>query len=129
MKAKTKTKAKLRILCVDDDHQLSAMLDLYTKDGGEIVHLDSVKRLDSAMEKISKEFPDIVIVDLSVPDSDPLAVIQEIAKRFPEIRIILYSNQEDQNLIGAAIDAGACKHVHKEHGVKSLLDAIYEAAD
>jgi DNA-binding NarL/FixJ family response regulator len=79
------------------------------------------------LEQISRDRPNIVVLDLSVEGSDPLRTIQEINRRFPEIRVILYSSEDDQHLIDKAIKAGACKHVHKEHGIKSLLDAIYEA--
>ena len=118
-------KKKLRILCIDDDQDLSAMLDLYEKNLGAI-DLTPESGLDKALRQIAKDHPDIVVIDLSVPTSDPLETIRGIGKNFPKIRIILFSGEDDQELIDKALAAGASKHVHKDQGVKKLLDAIYE---
>ena len=122
-----KKKEKIRILCVDDDQDLSAMLDLYKKQDVPLETIGTVDNLDKAFETITIELPDIVVLDLSVPGSDPVETIQRIGVRFPEIRVIVYSSEDDQTLIARAIKAGATKHVHKDSGFKPLLDAIYEA--
>ena len=121
-------KDKLRILCIDDNQELSAMLDLFKKEEIPSQHLVPVNNLEKALDQITKERPDIVVIDLSLQGSNPLPTITEIHRRFPEIRIILYSAEDNQAFVHQSLKAGVFKHVHKGDGVKILLDTIYSAA-
>lgn len=125
-----KTKAEqIRILCIDDNQNLSAMLDLFNNEESLLQHVGTTNNLEKALEQIARDQPDIVVVDLSIQGSNPIPTIREINRCFPAIRIILYSNDIDQALVDEAIKVGAFKHVHKEEGVKSLLDTIYSSVE
>lgn len=68
--------------------------------------------------------PDILLLDLSMPDLDGIAVTKQIKPRFPDLRILILTIHEDQAMLREAIRAGASGYILKRAAEAELISAI-----
>ena len=74
--------------------------------------------------RVLADRPDVLILDLSMPDLDGIEVIEAVKPRFPEVKILILTVHEDQGLLRAALQAGASGYVLKRAAESELVDAI-----
>lgn len=117
--------APIRIL-VADDHELvrkglCALLD--AKAGvsvvGEAANGDEAVRLAQTLN------PDVILLDLVMPEKDGLAAITEIKADDPEARILVLTSFTDDQKVFTAIKGGALGYIPKDSNPQELLDAIH----
>ncbi len=77
-----------------------------------------------ALELIDKTRPDILLLDLSMPDLDGISVTRESKRRFPEVRVLILTVHEEQALLREAIRAGASGYILKQAAESELLSAV-----
>lgn len=77
-----------------------------------------------AIDLIEKAQPDVLVLDLSMPDLDGIAVIKKIKPQFPELRILILTIHEDEGLLRAALKAGALGYILKGAAESELISAI-----
>lgn len=77
-----------------------------------------------AMELVEKCRPDVLLLDLSMPDLDGIAVTKKLHPRFPDLRILILTIHEDKALLKAALQAGASGYVLKRAAEAELISAI-----
>lgn len=114
----------VRILCVDDNEDiLWALGAIFARTKGfEVVGSRSTtKGLVAAVEK---EKPDILVLDLDMPDPSPLTALRQIVGSGVATRTIVFSGHLRRELIAQAMDAGAWGYVTKSDGEASLVAAI-----
>lgn len=73
--------------------------------------------------------PDIVIMDISMPDLNGIEATDSILKKLPETKIIALSRHADKHFIYKMFSSGAVGYVHKESAVADLYDAIEAVLD
>ena len=78
-----------------------------------------------AIEMVEKMMPDVLVLDLSMPDLDGIAVTKKIKPQFPELRILILTLHEDEALLKAALKAGAAGYVLKRAAEAELISAIH----
>ncbi len=69
---------------------------------------------------------DIAIVDMEMPGMDGAALIGELRRVMPEIRVLVVSGYGDRNHVMAAIEAGADGYILKDELSDSLADSLQE---
>jgi len=77
-----------------------------------------------AIELVEKHLPDVLVLDLSMPDLDGIAVTRELHGRFPGLRILILTIHEDEALLREAVAAGAAGYILKRAAEKELIAAI-----
>jgi two-component system KDP operon response regulator KdpE len=107
-----------RVLVVDDDPQiLRAVRTNLTGRGYEVT---TAPNGETAVDLLSKEPVDLVILDLSLPGIDGHEVIRRV-RAFSEVPVLILSVREAQDDKIAALDAGADDYVTKPFGMGELL--------
>jgi two-component system response regulator NreC len=89
--------------------------------------LELVGETTSGRETIGRvlaDRPDELILDLSMPDLDGIAVIESVKPRLPQMKILILTVHEDQGLLRAALQAGASGYVLKRAAESELVAAI-----
>jgi DNA-binding NarL/FixJ family response regulator len=81
-------------------------------DGGAL--LEAAQRLQ----------PDVIVLDLSLPNVDGLEACRQIARAHPEIRVVMFTATDDPDLIQRSFDVGASAVVSKLGGHGDLLSTI-----
>jgi two-component system response regulator NreC len=74
--------------------------------------------------RVLADRPDVLILDLSMPDLDGIAVIESVKPRLPQMKILILTVHEDQGLLRAALQAGASGYVLKRAAESELVAAI-----
>jgi DNA-binding NarL/FixJ family response regulator len=82
----------------------------------------------TALADVERLRPDVVVLDLSLPERDGLEVIEALAKRSPETRIIVFSGYAAEQLEATALALGAHRYVEKGTAIAAVADAVREAA-
>jgi len=77
-----------------------------------------------AIELVGKTHPDILVLDLSMPDLDGIAVTKQIKPQYPDLRILFLTVHEDEALLREAIKAGTSGYILKRAAEAELIAAI-----
>jgi two-component system response regulator NreC len=77
-----------------------------------------------AIALVEKSHPDVLVLDLSMPDLDGISVTRNVKPRFPELRILVLTLHEDEALLKEAIKAGAAGYILKRAAEAELISAI-----
>jgi PAS domain S-box-containing protein len=119
----------MRILVVDD-HELvrRGICSVLAAEPSIVLCGEAVDGLD-AVEKTKKLYPDIVVMDVSMPRLNGLDATREIKRLFPEIEIVIVSQHEAPEMVRQAFNAGARAYVVKSAISADLLAAIAKARD
>jgi len=123
-----KTKARLRIL-VADDHELvrrgiHALLEIQR--GWKVVGEAANGR--EAVEKVRKLKPDVVILDITMPDMDGLEATRQIHEAGAETHVLILSMHESDQMVRRILEAGARGYVLKSDMAMHLVKAVKDAA-
>ncbi|MGZ0085256.1 response regulator [Caldibacillus thermoamylovorans] len=112
-----------RVLVVDDAAFMRMMIkDILTKNGHEVVAEAADGR--QAVEKYKETRPDIVTMDITMPEMDGIAALKEIKKIDSNAKIIMCSAMGQQAMVIDAIQAGAKDFVVKPFQADRVIEAI-----
>jgi DNA-binding NarL/FixJ family response regulator len=82
-----------------------------------------------ALDLVSRLTPDVLLLDLALPDSDGLDLIGPIAQRSPETKVLILSMFSEPEYAAAAHDRGAWGLVAKSSSPEALIEAIRSVAE
>ena len=112
-----------RVLIVDDAAFMRMMLkDILIKNGLEVVG-EAVNGAD-AIEKFQELQPDIVTMDITMPEMDGITAVKEIRASPPQAKIIMCSAMGQQPMVLEAIQAGAKDFIVKPFQADRVIDSI-----
>lgn len=78
------------------------------------------------------EKPDIILMDISLPDTSGIELTRLLSERFPEIKVLILSMYTDESFINQAIKSGAKGYLHKNTTREEMLvaiDTVYSGND
>lgn len=109
----------MSILLVEDDSQLAAgLLEALRNEGLVVNHVETGA---SALHVVSTEPPEIVILDLGLPDMDGLQVLSEVRVRQPELPVLLLTARASLDDKIAGLDSGADDYLAKPFEMPELM--------
>jgi len=112
-----------RVLVVDDAAFMRMMIkDILRKGGYEVV--GEAEDGAKAIEKYKELQPDLVTMDITMPDMDGITAVKEIRKIDPNALIIMCSAMGQQAMVIDAIQAGARDFVVKPFQPDRVLEAV-----
>ncbi|MDR6998814.1 response regulator transcription factor [Neobacillus niacini] len=80
--------------------------------------------------RIVKEFnPDVVIMDINMPQMNGIEATRELVEKYPETKIIILSIHDDENYVTHALQTGAQGYLLKEMDADALIDAVRVVAE
>ena len=112
-----------RVLIVDDDDRLRDVLSLYIgfEDGLEVAGTAGDAAEATAMA--AELHPDAIVLDYHMPGVDGIAAIPMLRDVAPDVRIVMFSADDDRTASRAAIASGAAAYVTK-NGQQGLDDVV-----
>src|SRR5579875_1590467 len=84
--------------------------------------------LDETRRYVLMRQPDVLILDLTMPDGTSIDLIPQLRERSPQTRIVVLTMHEEPALARSALAAGALGYVLKEAADEELIDAVRRAA-
>jgi ribonuclease P protein subunit RPR2 len=112
----------LRALVVDDDPGLRELVRTVLEGAG--VEVEEATTARRAREHVANMPPDVVVLDLGLPDEDGLALCTELKAARPALPIVVLTGREAHTAEGASTSAGADAFLRKPFGPLELIDAV-----
>lgn len=111
------------ILLVDDAAFMRMMIkDILTKNGYDV--LGEAENGAKAVEKFKELNPDLVIMDITMPEVDGIQAVKEIKGMDPNAKIIMCSAMGQQSMVIEAIQSGAKDFIVKPFQADRILEAV-----
>ena len=126
MSAKSSEPGKIRIVVVDDHAILRAGLRAML---GIVPDMEVVGEAATGLEAVDlaeKLKPDVILIDLVMPEMDGIQAIRKIISKQPQAHILVLTTFAGEDKIFPAIQAGAMGYQLKDSSPQDLLDAIRE---
>ena len=112
-----------KILVVDDAAFMRMMIkDILTKNGFEVVA--EAENGAQAIEKYKEHHPDLVTMDITMPEMDGISALKEIKKLNSDAKVIMCSAMGQQAMVIDAIQAGAKDFIVKPFQADRVIEAI-----
>lgn len=117
--------SRIRILLADDHETILERVSLLLGEDFEIV--GRVTNGLMAVEEVERLDPDVLVMDISMPNLNGLQAAARLQKCKCRTRVVILTVHEDQDFVAAALSAGASGYVTKENVTTDLIPAIHEA--
>jgi two-component system NarL family response regulator len=114
----------IRVLIADDHPVVRAGLALMLKYERDMEPIAQAANGREAVELYAEHRPDVVLMDLRMPEMDGVAAIEAIRGRHPQARIILLTTYETDEGIFRALRAGARAYLVKDAPCEEVLDTV-----
>ena len=118
----------IQVLCVDDNPLVADAVAIRLKLAGGFRWLGHLTGAQGLAETVSRDPPDVILMDLDMPGEDPFEAIRLLSVMQPAVRVLILSGHVRSELIDRAIEAGAWGYVSKSDGADTLVSAIQRVA-
>ena len=119
---------KIKVMLVDDHNVVRSGLVTFLKAYDELELVGEAKNGLEAVHLCQQKQPDVILMDLIMPEMDGIEATKAILADFPWIKIIAMTSFEDQELVQGVLAAGAISYLIKNVTSDELARAIREAA-
>lgn len=117
----------IRVMIVDDHGMVRKGLMAYLKNMPDLDVVGEARDGQEAVNLVETLKPDVVLMDLIMPELGGVAATRQIHKRWPAVRVIALTSFQERDLVQDALQAGAISYLLKNIAGDDLADAIRAA--
>jgi NarL family two-component system response regulator LiaR len=117
----------IRVMIADDHLMVRKGLTTFLKVFDDLELAGEAENGIRAVEICAKENPDVVLMDMVMPEMDGQTATQIIHKQFPKVRVIALTSFSDGKMIKGMLQAGAIGYLLKDISADDLANAIRQA--
>ena len=121
------TSHTIQVMLVDDHNVVRSGLATFLRAYDDLELMGEAKNGLEALNLCHKKQPDVILMDLMMPEMDGIAATQAILTDYPDIKIIAMTSFEDEKLVQGVLAAGAISYLLKNVTSDELAKAIREA--
>jgi DNA-binding NarL/FixJ family response regulator len=118
---------EIRVLLADDHVIVRRGLRALIEQDPRISVIDEAGDGRETLEKIGRHAPDVVVMDIGMPNLNGIETTRQIRNRYPDVKVVILTMHASEEYVKAVIDAGASAYVLKQAAPSELSLAI-EAA-
>ena len=117
-------KYKIDVNIVDDHTMLTEGLSqaINKSENAHVSH--TFKTLESCRQALKTRRPDVLLLDISMPDGDGIKFCQQVVAEYPQVRVLAMTCHDEYSLIQRMLNSGAHGYILKSSPVTELLNAI-----
>jgi two-component system response regulator DevR len=119
----------IRLLLVDDHQVVRAGLRTLLDDVEDVEIAGEAGSVAEAIAEAERLAPDVILMDLRLPDGSGVEACREILSAAPRTRIVFLTSHSDEQAVVSTLLAGACGYLLKDIGHQALVRAIRDAAE
>ena len=119
----------IRVLIVDDQAVVRSGLSAFFTVFDDLDLVGEACTGLEAVQKCAKVLPDVIIMDLMMPEMDGVEATREIHARHPEVHILVLTSFPEEDLVQKAMQAGAISYLLKNTAAAELIAAVRDAYD
>jgi len=121
------TKVLIKTAIIEDQRDIREGLTMLINGTEGYACTGSYRSMEEALDKISREMPDVVLSDIGLPGMDGIEGIKHLKARHPDLLILMLSVYDDDDRIFEALCAGACGYLLKKTPPVRLIESLKEA--
>ena len=118
---------KIRVLLADDQSILADGIRSVLSSSPEIEVVGIAADGFEALSMLEKQKPDVILMDIRMPNMNGVIATQEVKRRHPEVKVLILTTFDDSDYILNAINNGASGYLLKDTSSTALIDAIKNA--
>lgn len=118
------TDAPIRVLVVDDHFIVRKGIRALLEECEDIQYVGEASNGLEAIQQAERVKPDVILMDLLMPEMDGIQAIRHISAQYPDVRILVITTFSGDDQVFPAIKAGAHGYLLKDSGSEQLLQAI-----
>ena len=115
---------RITVVLADDHTMVRESLARVLEDSGRVVVKGQASNGRELLEVVSREKPDLVVLDYSMPDLDGPRAMEAIQAEHPRIKLLILTVHENVHYATRALEAGAHGYMIKSAAVEELMEAI-----
>jgi NarL family two-component system response regulator LiaR len=119
--------AMIRVMIVDDHSMVRSGLSFFLREFEDFEIAGEATNGLEAAQLCGAYKPDVILMDLKMPDMDGAAATRLIRERYPNIRVLILTSFPDDVLVQAAVQAGAIGYLLKNATAEELAQAVRAA--
>ena len=117
-----------RLLLVDDHAVVRSGLRMMLENERDVEIIGEAATASEALEAATRLKPNVILMDIGLPDMSGIDATREIKKRCPDVSIVALTIHEDEEYFFKMLEAGASGYVPKRAAPEELVTAIRAAA-
>jgi two-component system response regulator NreC len=119
---------KIHLFLVDDHEVVRTGLRMLLSNEEDVLIVGEAGTARDALEAVGKVKPDVVLMDIGLPDMSGIEATQKIKSLYPNVAVVALTIHEDEEYFFRMLDAGASGYVPKRAAPEELLTAIRSAS-
>ena len=116
----------MTISIFEDNEKLRDLIELLIGSSNEFSVIGTYPNTYDIVNKVRADKPDVIIMDIDMPEHNGLEGVKEVKKYFPNIKIIMHTVFEDDDRLFTCLSLGADGYILKKDASTSLFNAIKE---
>lgn len=117
---------KVSVALVEDDSATRDIIGGWIDQTSRFCCVGKYKNVTSALASLPAQSPDVVLVDINLPDATGIECVRQLKPQMPRTQFVMVTVYGDSNHVFAALLAGACGYLLKRLTRASLLAALEE---
>ncbi|MBT8213350.1 MAG: response regulator transcription factor [Acidimicrobiia bacterium] len=122
-------KTRHKVLLVDDHEVVRRGVADLINGEDDLTVAGEAGSVDEAIRRVGYDEPDVVVLDVRLPDGSGVEACREIRSRWPDVRVLMLTSYADEEALIASIMAGASGYVLKKIDSTDLIRSIRKVAD
>ncbi|RUO63544.1 response regulator transcription factor [Pseudidiomarina insulisalsae] len=114
----------IKVILVDDQNLVRQGLQSLLALAPEVDVVALAANGNEALEQVAEYVPDVVLMDIRMPECDGIQAVTKLQQRYPGIPVLMLTTFDDHTSIMAAIKAGAKGYLLKDVSLETLVAAI-----
>ncbi len=114
----------MRVLLVDDHEVVRQGLRALVESQDDMEVVGEAGTVAEAVRRVGYDDPEVVVLDVRLPDGSGVEACREIRSRFPDVKVLMLTSFADEEALMAAIMAGASGYVLKRINSDELVESI-----
>lgn len=115
---------KIRVLVVDDHTIVRDGICALLRLAGDIEVVGEAANGREALETVRKLLPDVMLIDIAMPNMNGLEATRQIRKEFPQVKVLVLTQYDDKEHVFWALEAGASGFISKTVSSSELVSGI-----
>ena len=118
----------IRVLLADDHSIMRDGLRVMLEQSGEFEVVGQARDGEEAVRAASELAPDVVVLDVMMPNKDGVEACREIMESLPDTRVVMLTASTEEDAVIEAVAAGATGYLQKVSGMEQLLATVRDVA-
>ncbi|OJU40674.1 MAG: DNA-binding response regulator [Microbacterium sp. 69-10] len=113
-------------MIVDDDPLVRSALSHFVSRGSDVTVIGQAESGREALEFLAHDRPDVVMMDVQMPEMNGIEATAAIAERWPEVRVLAVTTLDGSDTVLPMLSAGASGYLLKDSSAESILAGVRE---